>query len=353
MRLLLAGDIRDLHLRRYADYFQGRGHKVALISAEKHSLYKPDYHIKTVPGPRPVKYLSGIFSFNRIIREFKPDLINCHFLPNYGMLGQMSGFHPLVVSVWGSDILISAVKSALHKFRAKRILNSADLVLSDADLLTKKTKELNDNIPKIVTVPFGVEREVLAKGEKRQIESHGRLRIISTRKLEKLYRVGDLIDALAKLSTDKIWDTIIIGGGSQFDSLLEQKASLGLSGVEFTGPLPHDDLLGLLAVGDLYVSCSTSDSTSVSLLEAMACGLFPIVSDIPGNREWIINGENGFLFPLGDAATLADKISGAAVNIDLRKKALRYNIKLVIEKAIWEENMHTVEREFVALVENR
>jgi len=352
MRLLLAGDIRDPHIRRYTNYFRSRGHEVVLVSAENDPHHKPDYQIKTIPGPGPVKYLSGFFSFKRIINEFKPDLINCHFLPNYGLLGQLSGFHPLVVSVWGSDILISAIKSSLHKFRAVNVLNSADLVISDAELLTKKTKELSSKIHKIITVPFGIDSAILSKGEKRSFETRGRLRIISTRKLERLYRVGDFLDALVELSPDIIRDAIIIGGGSQLDDLLEQKARLGLSGVEFTGQLDHDDLIGLLLAGDLYVSCSESDSTSVSLLEAMACGLFPIVSDIPGNREWIDDGENGFLFPVGDSKTLAEKITHAASDIDLRKKAFKLNIDLIIQKAVWQDNMHAVEREFMTLVEN-
>jgi len=231
-------------------------------------------------------------------------------------------------------------------------LNSADLVISDAELLTKKTKELSSKIHKIITVPFGIDSAILSKGEKRSFETRGRLRIISTRKLERLYRVGDFLDALVELSPDIIRDAIIIGGGSQLDDLLEQKARLGLSGVEFTGQLDHDDLIGLLLAGDLYVSCSESDSTSVSLLEAMACGLFPIVSDIPGNREWIDDGENGFLFPVGDSKTLAEKITHAASDIDLRKKAFKLNIDLIIQKAVWQDNMHAVEREFMTLVEN-
>jgi glycosyltransferase involved in cell wall biosynthesis len=56
---------------------------------------------------------------------------------------------------------------------------------------------------------------------------------------------------------------------------------------------------------DLYVSASLSDGTSISLLEALACGRPVLVSDIPCNREWITPGEQGWLFPSGDVESFA------------------------------------------------
>ena len=64
-------------------------------------------------------------------------------------------------------------------------------------------------------------------------------------------------------------------------------------------------MLEALHSGSCYISASLSDGTANSLLEAMAAGLFPIVSDIPANREWIADGENGMLFPPGDHMALA------------------------------------------------
>ena len=75
--------------------------------------------------------------------------------------------------------------------------------------------------------------------------------------------------------------------------------------IEFKGELSRKELIDCYLGSDLYISTSLSDSTSVSLLEAMALGLIPVVTDILGNREWIEDRKIGFLFPISDHNALA------------------------------------------------
>jgi len=86
---------------------------------------------------------------------------------------------------------------------------------------------------------------------------------------------------------------------------------------------------------DIYVSTSPHDGTSVSLLEAMATGTFPIVTDIPANREWIVTGQNGFLVPIDEERCLAEKIVEAIRSKDLREMSRDRNLRLIKEKATW------------------
>jgi len=99
----------------------------------------------------------------------------------------------------------------------------------------------------------------------------------------------------------------------------------------------------------LYVSTSTSDSTSVSLLEAMAAGCFPIVSDIPANREWIASEAQGMLFPCGDDAALAACILRAGADPALRAGAQEANRAVIAARATWEGNVRDVETLFEQL----
>jgi glycosyltransferase involved in cell wall biosynthesis len=144
---------------------------------------------------------------------------------------------------------------------------------------------------------------------------------------------------------------VIVGEGSQKHRLIKFTRDLNVEKyVEFKGELSQKDLLDCYFDSDIYVSTSLSDSTSVSLLEAMALGLIPIVTGIPGNREWIEDKKNGFLFPISDHQALAKQII-YAINeftdwIDFREK----NVSLIKKKAIWEDNMKVVEREFLKLV---
>jgi len=349
MRLLFAGDIRAPHMWRYARYFQESGHICAVVSAETDTANKADFIIETASGPDWIKYLSGVNSFKKIIRSFKPDLINSHFIPNYGFITMLSGFHPHALFIWGSDLLISAEKSFLHRLRTRKILKSADLLLTDADMLTEKARRFAGANKAVLTVPFGIEEKYLRAGMDRRMREEGELTLISTRQLKPLYRVHDFIAALGHLG-DQIDFKAVIAGDGNLRADLEIKANeTGLNDTEFIGMQSRGDLMNRLLEADIYISCSESDSTSVSLLEAMACGLFPIVSDIEGNREWIEDSKNGLLFSVGDDKALANKIQQAYKDLDLRKNAVMYNFDLIRERALWENIMAGVEREFESL----
>jgi glycosyltransferase involved in cell wall biosynthesis len=144
--------------------------------------------------------------------------------------------------------------------------------------------------------------------------------------------------------------TLILGSGSHQGNLKAMVEELGLSTIDFTGQVPHREVFDNLMKADIYVSCSKSDSTSVSLLEAMACGLFPVVSDIEGNREWIEHGQNGLMFEVGDVDSLSRMIIWAAENPGLRERARKHNFELIEKHAVWENNMSMVEEEFGKLV---
>jgi glycosyltransferase involved in cell wall biosynthesis len=111
----------------------------------------------------------------------------------------------------------------------------------------------------------------------------------------------------------------------------------------------HGQIPQLLAQGDLYVSCSRSDGTSACLLEAMATGLFPVVSDIESNRDWIRNKDQGALVPLDAPQLLADAITEALDSVDKRRQAAAANRALIEERASWGANMGRIEALYARL----
>jgi glycosyltransferase involved in cell wall biosynthesis len=146
----------------------------------------------------------------------------------------------------------------------------------------------------------------------------------------------------------KFW---ITGLGSQEQELKKLASKLKVErNVEFKGYVNREDLEVLFLKADLYISTSLSDSTSVSLLEAMASGLLPVVTDIPGNREWIEDQKNGFFFPPGDFKALAEKVIWIINNFKETEKLRAENQKIIREKGIWEQNMKVVENGFLELL---
>lgn len=138
--------------------------------------------------------------------------------------------------------------------------------------------------------------------------------VVSLRAHEPIYRVEDVVRAFAQVPRrldvhEDFPDPYLIIGheGSLTEELRELVRTLGIADrVRFIGRVTEGDLVPLLGRAACYVSASQVDGTSVTLLQAMACGTPVIVSATPGNLDWVRDGETGFTFPTGDVAALAD-----------------------------------------------
>ncbi|MCK4426906.1 MAG: glycosyltransferase [candidate division Zixibacteria bacterium] len=360
MKILFLSDAKSRHTKRWVDYFVDRGHQCFLISLEKGTPTKAEeFLINSKNFPSFLKYPLSVRKVKKVAEKIKPDLINAHFVPSYGLVGAMLGQSPLVVSTWGSDILISPQKSVLHKLRAKYVLKKADLLTTDAGILTQAILDLGIRGKKVIQNPMGVDKNLIFESEKKKfdfssLKERKNILILSNRRLEPVYDVRTLLKAVPVVIREakKRVKFVIVGEGSQRSRLTKFIRDLRVEEyVQFKGELFRKDLMDCYKDSDIYVSTSLSDSTSVSLLEAMALGLIPIVTDIPGNREWIEDKENGFLFPISDHQTLAKQIIYAINEFTGWTSFREKNISLIKKKAIWENNMKAVEKEFLRLVE--
>jgi L-malate glycosyltransferase len=169
--------------------------------------------------------------------------------------------------------------------------------------------------------------------------------VISTRNLEKVYDVETLIKSIPNvIKNEANVHFLIIGEGNQESYLKKLAENLKVQKhVTFLGKIPNTEVGKFLANSNIYVSTSLSDSTSVSLLEAMASQLPVVVTDIEGNKEWVKNGENGFVIPKSNPELLAEKITllnkskGTAERFGVRSR------EIVEEKANYDKEMARVE----------
>ena len=353
MKILFLSDAGSFHTKRWVDYFVDKGYESYLFSLERSQGTKAE---EIYLSPRTkisfLKYLSALPELKNLIKKMSPDLVNAHFIPNYGFIGALSKSKPLVVSTWGSDVLVSPEKSIFHKSRAKYVLSKADLITCDGTNLIQELIQLGVNKKRIIFAPMGVEQKLLRTREG-SIENKEEIILLSLRSLEPVYDLKTLIRAIP-LILEKINKKIkfwITGEGSEKKKLIQLCANLDIGkSVELKGRISREELEDALHKADIYTSTSLSDSTSVSLLEAMASGLVPIVSDIPGNREWIEEGVNGFIFPAGDSQALAQRIIWVINNFKDIVKLREKNQRIIREKALWEENMKIIELRFLELL---
>jgi len=124
--------------------------------------------------------------------------------------------------------------------------------------------------------------------------------------------------------------------------------------VHFAGYISREELAESYRSADIFLSASHCDGSSVSLMEALACGLPAIVSNIPGNLEWVRHGEQGWVFSDGDADQMAILMRSAREEPALSEYASRAR-SLAEQKADWSRNFLVLLQayEAAAQMENR
>jgi glycosyltransferase involved in cell wall biosynthesis len=352
MRIAFLGDGSLGHVRRWAGYFHDSGHDVLLISFEDvDGCSFPSRRIKKLLPTKLAGYAAALGAVKKELESFGPDIVNAIYAGGYGFIGAQSGYRPLIVSAIGSDMLIDYPSSFIHRLQIEYALKRAALVTTDAESLSAAVERAGVEPSRISEIYFGIDPSVFNR-EGRTGREDGPLRIVSTRNLYPVYRIDTLLAAFAGLS-GKIDATLVICGDGPERAALKKKAEeLGAGDrVTFAGRLEPSGIADELKKADIYVSTSSSDSTSVSLLEAMACGAVPVVTDLEANREWIRDGVSGLLFRTGDASALTEAMINLHENNALADSMREEAASTVEQRGQWLPNMEKAVKEFTRIVE--
>jgi glycosyltransferase involved in cell wall biosynthesis len=200
---------------------------------------------------------------------------------------------------------------------------------------------------RVHTIPWGVDLTTFTPdGPRADLTdlgvSPGSKVIVSMRALEPLYRVEDIVRGFAQLASEFPGVHLVVGNdGSLRNQLEDLVRSLHLEDrVSFIGSLPEESLPELLRATDVYVTASEVDGSSVTLLQAMACGTAVVASNTPGNSEWTTSGATGLLFQVADPTELATTV-GRLLNRTASETAAKLGSgarKVVEERADWARN---------------
>ncbi|MEM0447935.1 MAG: glycosyltransferase [Thermoplasmata archaeon] len=166
--------------------------------------------------------------------------------------------------------------------------------------------------------------------------------IIVTRSLEKDYRHIDIIEAgrLLKDYFNVEFKITIVGSGSLYRKMVQLVNKYNLSDcIDFVGRIPNESLPELLKQHFIYLSVPETEGVSSSLMEAMASGCIPVVTDLPGNRAFIKPGYNGELVKIMDPEDIASKILHVLKNSDKYRLGILQNRKWIEKNANFHVNM--------------
>jgi glycosyltransferase involved in cell wall biosynthesis len=369
LRIAYLGDANSIHFRRWVSFMAERGHSVTLLIADGKTVAPglPDsigierFTPFTSRRIRPLGVIVSRRSLSRALARIQPDVLNAHFLTVHGYHAWISGFHPYVITLWGSDVFIKPKKSRLAALLAWITLRAADMVMVNSEMLKKGALEVGAPAEKTEMIQFGVDLDRFAPGpDPAQLRARlglvGKRVVFSPRNITPLYRHQVVVQALANLPADV---TVVMSRHraqpEELAAIESQAQALGLSDRLVVVPeIAHDEMPDFYRMADVVVSIPASDSTAVTILEALACERQIVAGSLPSVREWLGELDPAALVPIDDvAATTAALARAFARTPAERAEVGRSGRAIVKARADQARSLANVERLYRELAERK
>lgn len=289
-----------------------------------------------------------------ILRKCQPDILCGGYIQRDGLVCALTRFHPFILMPFASDAVVLPFENPILRIGSSWIVQTADRIACDSLFVKNSLLRLVKRNPDDIAVfPWGIEQDIFdfsIKGDdvRSKFEWTDKTIVIYTRGFNAEYDPLTFVGAVRILcSRYPNLRVIMCGTGELEQECKDYAKSQGIDDkIRFTGYLPRNNLASYYAAADIYASCSFSDGSSNALLEAMTMGLPAVVTRVVSNEEWIIHGENGYLFTYGNRTELAQYIENLVRDKELRRKFSRRNRDIAVERADWNKNYETLERVF-------
>ena len=292
-----------------------------------------------------------------VLDEFRPDVVHTLRIQNEGYVGGLTRHHPLIVGAWGSDFVLMARHYPVHRLLTRRLMRRADAFTADCrrDIRLAHEHGLAAVAPtRCFPGNGGVDRRVFCPpaggtGPRERL-------ILYARGLPPYARIGSLLQAFRLVVAGEYGAPVrllLLAPPAQVPTLERICRRRGFSDAQVAvrSSVPRDELVRLLQTATVSVSNLRNDGVPVTMLEAMACGALPVMSNLESIREWITHGVNGLLFDPDSPEELAACLREALANDRLRRDAQQINSQILSERADFETVMPLV-RQFYAELAN-
>ncbi len=315
-RLCLIGPASNIHLQRWAQGLNAQGFQVSILSTTPVGEPQPAMlcglpvlALRTATArlsrrQRLTTLLHGWARVPGLLAGLKPDLVHLHALPSPAAVPFLLPIKRLIVSPWGSDV----VQRDRRKERLYPVLLAhATAVTAVSHYLAEVISSYLRTPRPIQVVPFGVDTEVFTPGKARPAAA----KVGTLRHLERIYGIDVLIASWPTVKEQHPAATLHIGGnGTLWEELQHQVKALRVSEhVFFRGQVPFSSVPNFLRTLDVFVMPSRSESLGVAALEAQACGVPVVASQVGGLPEVIAANTTGLLVPSDEPAALAQAIT--------------------------------------------
>jgi glycosyltransferase involved in cell wall biosynthesis len=366
MKICYLATIDNPHTQRWVNYVRQLGHEVFVLCDKPYHYEPPGVKIispqmsfatKLIAFrifPKP--YGNNAFkplAYRREINKIKPDVVHGFEALGYGFATALSGQYPKVLTPHGNDIFYDPKHSRVARFLVTHALRKADVITTNmpnlADFLERAYR-----IPrsKVRAFSWGIDLDVFRRGYEDDV---ARVRqrlgipddafiVLSNRQMQRYWGAEEIIRAIPFVvrSVENVYFIMLRGfGAPEFVRQVEQEVETfgARKNVRFIhGYISAREMAIFLNLAHAFVSVPFSDLLSLCVLEGMACGSIPILSDLEAYKTRIRDGENGFFVPAGSPEAIAEKILYCASHPELRSQFAARNRAIVEELDDWRRN---------------
>ena len=329
--ILIGSSSGAVHLKNYYDLIKDFFDDILIITNSEIDFC--NFKVIDFGFRNPISIIKSIKTLNQIYKDYQPSVIHVHQANSYGFISIKANKDkfPLVLTTWGSDVLLLPNKNFLFKKMVSYNLRNSDYITADASFMREAIHKIVAN-KKVEIINFGIDFDDVELIEKENI-------IYSNRLHNDLYNIDDIIIGFSKfVKSHPDWKLIVGANGKNTDSLKVLAESILPSGAyEFIGFVNQAENKRQYLRAKVWVSIPSSDGTAISLLEAMGYGCIPVLSDLPANNEWIVNNKNGIIVKNNLVSSLCniEELSLDSVQ-DINKK-------LILSKATKQVNKNKFE----------
>lgn len=353
-----------MHLRRWADHFAARGHEVHVVTTDD-AAAPGDARVRLhrLGMPRGKRFVVSLalaavrlpaqaLRLRRLLRTIAPDVVNVHYLNEAALFAVLAGVRPVILTAWGSDILVSPRRSRVRRAATTYVLKRVDLTTCDANHMKRSIEDLGSPPEKVRVMLFGSDTQKFHPRHRddawrAKVADPGDLLVLSYRNLEPVYDVETLLRAAPAVLARRPEARFVVGGSGALREGLEGLArDLGVAHrVHFLGRISQADLPTVVASCDAYVSTALSDGgIAASTTEAMLSSIPVVVTDVGDNRDWIRDGEAGHVVPRSDPAALADRLVALLGDAAARAEMGEAGRRIIVERHNVDVEMEKMER---------
>jgi L-malate glycosyltransferase len=363
MKICLLAGASSIHTIRWVNALSERGHEVHLITMHRPKLdhVHKEVALHLLKVPAPIGYYVNGFEVKKLLRQIKPDFLHVHYASGYGTLSRFVAFEPTLLSVWGSDVYLFPYQRKQNEKILRKNLRAANHITSTSVAMKHQTELFISPKEPIDVVPFGIDLTMFKPSS--EPENQTSITIGTIKSLKPIYGIDLLIEATAmllkRLREDGLTDIadqirlMIVGDGLERGNLEQKCKDFGIDSITtFVGAVPNEQVPTYLNQLDIYCAFSRSESFGVAVVEASACEVPVIVSNVGGLPEVVEDGKTGYVVDTKNMEAVVDKMEQLVKDRETRTQFGKQGREFVEQYYDWQENVTQMEQVYRRLLDH-